>query len=358
LPTSFPEKQQLIRFSAISVISSLRALQFKAFLNRFWRRTPEARRRDNSKSATIFLANEMSAQPKSPTQIDFSPDPGGESSSEHRKNRRRMSTGHRILFFVTAWLIVLMPFLFWWNTWFGRQLSQKQLTEYLRDERHPRHIQHALVQIGERMAKRDQGVTQFYPELVRLGSYSVEEVRNTDAWVMGQDAPNPEFHTALLKMLGDPSLMVRGNAALSLVRFGDATGGPQIIALLHPAQVTAPESGKVIDADKVGTAVRQGGLIAKLEDGSQTIQVRSPIPGRIRSLSVQIGESVAAGAEVAVVDPAPEQVWEALRALYLVGQPDDLSAIVPYERELPDIPDRVRQQAVLTEKAIHERTKP
>jgi len=268
-----------------------------------------------------------------------------------------MSTGHRILFFATAWLIVLMPFLFWWNTWFGRQLSEKQLTGYLRDERHPRHIQHALVQIGERMAKRDQGLRQFYPELVRLGSYSVEEVRNTDAWVMGQDASSPEFHNALLKMLSDPSLMVRGNAALSLVRFGDATGRPQITVLLHPAQLTAPESGKVIDTAKLGTAVHQGGLIAKLEDGSETIRVRSPIPGRIRSLSVQTGESVAAGAEVAVVDPALEEVWEALRALYLVGQPDDLSAIVPYERELPDIPDRVRQQAVLTEKAIHERTK-
>jgi hypothetical protein len=25
--------------------------------------------------------------------------------------------------FSPGWLIVLMPFLFWWNTWFGRQLS-------------------------------------------------------------------------------------------------------------------------------------------------------------------------------------------------------------------------------------------
>src|SRR3989442_7529643 len=40
-------------------------------------------------------------------------------------------------------LIVLMPFLFWWNTWFGRQLSDKQLSEYLHDDKKPRHIQHA-----------------------------------------------------------------------------------------------------------------------------------------------------------------------------------------------------------------------
>ena len=60
-----------------------------------------------------------------------------------------MSVRSRFLIFLTAWLIVLMPFLFWWNTWFGRQLSDKQLVEYLQDKEHPRHIQHALVQIGE-----------------------------------------------------------------------------------------------------------------------------------------------------------------------------------------------------------------
>src|SRR5207253_1198045 len=90
------------------------------------------------------------------------------SGAGSRLRRRRMSTGNRILFFVTAWLIVLMPFLFWWNTWFGRQLSDKQLNEYLRDEKHPRHIQHALVQIGERMARNDAKVKQSYPDLVRL----------------------------------------------------------------------------------------------------------------------------------------------------------------------------------------------
>src|SRR6202790_2701954 len=131
----------------------------------------------------------------------------------------RMSTRNRFLFFVTGWLIMLMPFLFWWNTWFGRQLSNQQLAEYLRDQKHPRHIQHALVQIGERMARHDPSVAQWYPQVVQLASYPVEEVRNTDAWVMGQDTSGGGFHEALLKLLADPSLMVRGNAALSLVRF-------------------------------------------------------------------------------------------------------------------------------------------
>ena len=70
---------------------------------------------------------------------------------------------------------------------------------------------------------------------------------------------------------------------------------------------------------------------------------------------MKTGQSIAAGEEIATLDPSTEQVWEALRALYLIGQLDDLPAILPYERELPDIPDHLRQQALLTEKAIRER---
>src|SRR5260370_5241942 len=144
-------------------------------------------------------------------------------ASPHHK----MSPRNRALFFVTAWLIVLMPFLFWWNTWFGRQLPDQQISAYLQDEKHPRHIQHALVQLGERMSRHDSSVTRWYPEMVRLASHPVEEVRNTDAWVMGQDTSGAGFHEALLKMLQDPSPMVRGNAALSLVPFVDASRRPQ-----------------------------------------------------------------------------------------------------------------------------------
>ena len=267
----------------------------------------------------------------------------------------RMSTRNRLLFFVTGWLIVLMPFLFWWNTWFGRQLSEKQLAEYLQDQKHPRHIQHALVQIGEHITRHDPSVTQWYPEVVRLASDPVEEVRNTDAWVMGQDTSGAGFHEALLKMLADPSLMVRGNAALSLVRFGDASGRPQILELLQPARVTATQPGKVIDTSAVGTTIHQAGIVAKLQAGDQTIEIRSPITGRLRTLSAQTAQTVAAGAEIATIDPGTEQVWEALRALYLIGQPEDIAAVSPYERELPDISNDVRKQAMETEKAIRQR---
>ena len=301
------------------------------------------------------------------------PDATPQSSSDASMNpslramvHPRMSTGNRLLFFLTAWLIVLMPFLFWWNTWFGRQLSDKKLGEYLRDQEHPRHIQHALVQIGERMSRHDARVTRWYPDALRLASDPVEEVRNTDAWVMGQDTAGAGFHDELLKMLADSSLVVRGNAALSLVRFGDATGRPQIVELLQPAKVIAPDAGQITDASTIGTSIHQGGVVAKLQvrgnasgnaDTVHIAEIRSPITGRLRTLSAQVGQQLKQGDLIATIDPSTEQVWEALRALYLVGQPDDIAAVLPYERELPDIPDHVRQQALETETAISQRMK-
>ncbi len=268
-----------------------------------------------------------------------------------------MTTRQRLIFLLTGWLIVLMPFLFWWNTWFGRRLTGQQITEYLRDDKHPRHIQHALLQIGDRIQHHDPKAKQWYPELVRLSSYSVEEVRNTDAWIMGQDNSVPDFHAALLQMLHDPALTVRGNAALSLVRFGDASGRAQLVALLQPVKITASQSGQVVDNGAVGTAVHQNGLVAKLQTGNQELELRSPIAGRIQSLAANKGHLVEAGTTIATIQPETEQVWEALRGLYVVGTLQDLPAVLAYERELPEIPDRVREQAKMTEAAIHSRSK-
>ncbi len=128
---------------------------------------------------------------------------------------------------------------------------------------------------------------------------------------------------------------------------------------MQPVAITTPTAGRVMDTAGVGTAIHQGGLIVKLResdgDGQQTRELRSPITGRVRTLSTATGASVVPGTTIATVEPGEEQVWEALRALYLVGQLEDLPAIRPYQRELPEVPERLRQQAVETERAIQER---
>jgi hypothetical protein len=298
--------------------------------------------------------------PNSLPQPPASPPNHTEAQSPAAARTPRISTRNRFLFFLVAWLIVLMPFLFWWNTWFGRQLSDKQLGEYIVDVKHPRHIQHALVQLSARMQRGDAKAALWYPQVVALAASPVEEIRNTDAWVMGQDTSGAGFHEALLEMLGDSSALVRGNAALSLVRFGDASGRPQLLELLQPVSIRAPASGTVADESPVGTPVHQGGLIAKIkldqeQSGTQNVEVRSPISGRVRSLAAPIGTRVAVGSELASVDPGDDQVWEALRALFLVGRPEDLPVVRFYMRDSPQISDRVRQQATLTEKSIRDR---
>lgn len=294
----------------------------------------------------------MATQPLSTASAD-SVDTSNVGEGPSQKHARpRMSTRNRLLFFLTAWLLVLMPFLFWWSTWFGRPLKPKEMSEYLNDTAHPRHIQHAIVQLGQRMSQHDASAAQWYGDLVRLATNPREEVRSTDAWVMGQDTSGPGFHEALLKMLGDSSMVVRGNAALSLVRFGDSSGRAQIVFLLQPVVIATASAGRVIDAARVGTMIHQGGLIAKLQSqDSQIHELRSPVTGRVQ-LATGAGATKGAGDAVATVDPGEEQVWEALRALYLIGQVDDLPAIRPYERELPEVSDRVRVQAADTERAI------
>jgi biotin carboxyl carrier protein len=266
--------------------------------------------------------------------------------------RKRMSRLSRFFFFLVAWLVVLLPFLFWRSTWFGRSLTDAETTAYLADNGKPRHIQHALVQIGERMTRGDQGLARWYPELVRLASHPVEEVRATDAWVMGQDNTRPEFRQALRAMLADTSPMVRGNAALSLVRFGDDAGHAQIVELLKPVVVTAPRAGRVAALARAGEPAHHGTLLARIEEGGQTTEVRAPITGRVRSLAAREGTQVAAGAELLTLDPGADQVWEALRALYLIGNADDLALVESFQRPLPGLPQRIQQQAQETARAI------
>src|SRR5260370_9335116 len=117
----------------------------------------------------------MASLPSSPESADLPEMPVEDSSEKPFSPHHKMSPRNRALFFVTAWLIVLMPFLFWWNTWFGRRLPDKQVTEYLQDEKHPRHIHHALIHLVERRGRHAASAERGHPELVRPASYPVEQ---------------------------------------------------------------------------------------------------------------------------------------------------------------------------------------
>ncbi|MBI1940861.1 MAG: HEAT repeat domain-containing protein, partial [Acidobacteria bacterium] len=135
-------------------------------------------------------------------------------------------------------LLVLVTFLFWYQTWFGRRLSDADMGKYLADTSAPRKTQHALSQLAERVARGDAAARRWYPRVVALSGNKEPGLRVMAAWVMGQDNRSEEFHTALKPLLDDPDPMVRRNAALALVRFGDASGRAELRAMLQAYLLT------------------------------------------------------------------------------------------------------------------------
>jgi HEAT repeat protein len=268
--------------------------------------------------------------------------------------QRRKTT---LILALVAAACVLVPFLFWKQTWFGQPLSEDSLAQYLTDQEHPRHIQQALVQIEERIEHGDVSVQQWYPQVAALRDSPIVELRVTLAWVVGADTHSDLFHKTLLSMLGDSDLLVRRNAALSLVRFGDASGREEIRNIFQPTVVRAPAAGILHFRLKEGDTVESTAALARLErSGEEAQDVHSPVPGKLLRRIAADGSAVAGGQEIAAVSPGEDQVWEGLRALYLIGLPEDLPLIEPLlHSSKQDYSDKIRQQASLTAAAIRRR---
>jgi biotin carboxyl carrier protein len=256
-----------------------------------------------------------------------------------------------LLITLFALLMVLFPFLFWYYTWFGRPLTSRDLDQYLADKSKPRHAQHALVQLSDRLA-RHENVSRWYPNVVEQASSPNLELRETAAWVMGQDPSYAPFHQALLKLIHDPEPMVRRNAAPALATFGDAAPRPELVEMLQPYTVRASIAGKVKYRLKLGDYVNPGTLVGHIGDA----EVRSSAPGEVRSLDREDGNTVQPGDPLVELSADPNHVWEALRALYLVGQAPDLEAVQRYTRPAPGMPEKVLRQAELTAQAIQQRS--
>jgi multidrug efflux pump subunit AcrA (membrane-fusion protein) len=231
------------------------------------------------------------------------------------------------------------------------------MTEYLHDQNKPRNVQHALAQLGNRIIDKDQTAKQFYADVIGASQHSQAEVRMTAAWVMGQDNTFEDFHTALRPLLRDSSAGVRHNAALGLVRFGDSSGRPELVAMLEPYVVRAEHTGVVeLIIKEEGVALAAHGPVARIkQDDGQTVEIHAPEAGRVESVLVSNNSRVEAGKDLMTLSPSTEQVWEALRALYLIGQPDDIPQVQRYARPVPTMPDNIPKQAASTIEAIRQR---
>jgi biotin carboxyl carrier protein len=256
-------------------------------------------------------------------------------------------------------MFVLMPYLIWQATWFGKPLDDKQMAVAFADVQHPRNAQHALSQIADRMESNDPAVRAtakpWYPQAVNAAASSESALRSTAAWIMGKDTSVPEFHQTLQKLLLDSDPMVQRNAALSLVRFGDVSGHDMIVSMLKPWVLTAPVEGKLSTRLTPGETVSVGTLIGRIETAGEKVEIRTKMPGTLDQWIVKDGTPVIANQPIAQLDPAADVVLNALAALYFIGHTDDIPAIAPYLRGITGMPLSVSQQAKLTIDAIHTR---
>jgi hypothetical protein len=256
-----------------------------------------------------------------------------------------------------AGLFVVAAFLTWYGTWFGRNLSDDDLSRYLQEESKPRHLQHALFQIAERINNHDQSVKKFYPQVAALSSNPMTEIRQTAAWVMGQDNSSEEFHAALVKLLGDSEPIVRRNAAVQLVRFNDGRGRGELRATLKPYDVLSKAAGRVDNALPDGTSVTFGTLLARIQRVDKAFEeLRSPLPGTVTRVRAGEDKEIQPGETLFSIAPDGDFVWEALRALYVVGEGDDLSEVERYARGVERMPQRIKEQVALTARAIKDRS--
>ena len=261
---------------------------------------------------------------------------------------------------VLTFAFVLMPFLLWYMTTFTRPLNDAEIGSYFTDSAHPRRAQHALSQIADRIMSPNLAIRAsakpWYPEVIKSSEQGSDELRVTAAWVMGQDNQSSEFHAALLKQLADTNPMVRRNAALSLVRFADSSGHDIISGMLAAYTLTAPRYGTLAIRLKPGDVINPGTLLAHVTVSGENTEFRSDVPGTISQWLVPDGMQVQAGQPLLSLDPSPEMVWESLRALYLIGQKDDVANVDRYARGIEGIAPQIQQQASLTAKAISTRT--
>ena len=265
-------------------------------------------------------------------------------------------TGNRVRasgpILILAALFVAATFLAWYFTWFGRGLSDADITKYLSDTKNPRHVQHALLQIQQRIERGDPSAKNWYPQITDLSGSSETEFRLTTAWLMGFDNHSNEFHSALAKLVTDTEPIVRRNAALALVRFNDAAGHDEVVAILKPYAVKSPATGVVSSTLKQGSDVSRGTLLARVQQADgQVVELRSPLPGKIEAISKANSSQVTTGEEILRLNSDEESVWEALRGLSFIGTIADLETVQAFTSS-SSVTERVREQAKLTAKAI------
>jgi hypothetical protein len=265
-----------------------------------------------------------------------------------------------VLFLIAA---VVVPAIFWRQVWWGAPLSNAEISNRLQleGEHNPRQIQHAIEQVSERIQWKPESAHAFYPQIIALAEHDEPLVRAAVAWVMGEDNQHEPFRTELKRLLEDESLMVRYNAATALTRFAEEGSRPVLRAMLRPCELKAEwtggaDHGTIVDLLRPGDPVRTATRVALVKFSDEgSASVLAPLEGRVERLLVREGEQVRRGDLIAEIAPGADQVWAALRGLFLVGRTADLEDVERYLQPPAHFGRPIALQAHATAKAIRER---
>ncbi len=266
---------------------------------------------------------------------------------------------------------LIVPAILWQRVWIGTGLSDEEIMQRLRRPTNARRLQHACEQISRRMQADPQNARQFYDLLVPLADHPDEEIRYVVAWCMGEDDTRYEpFHAALLRLADDPTPRVRYNAALALARFGDPAAREVLGEMLADYPVKAvwdgeSTEGTIVELLAPSDPVRPGTQLALIAadpiavDKRQPLPVLSPLDGKLGRLSVKPGDRISRGDPLCVIQPDDQQVYEALRALVIVGRGEDLDDVGRFLQADPRFSGaaraQIQAQARLTADAIRRR---
>ncbi|MGH7144279.1 MAG: HEAT repeat domain-containing protein [Planctomycetota bacterium] len=284
-----------------------------------------------------------------------------------------------IVVWTVAIAMVVVPGIFWMMTWFGMRLNDTQTQEYLEaalvaPANNPdigpitRRALHALDEVSTRLSEGDSSAKNFFPLVVKISHHREPAVRRMAAWVMG-DAPRSEmFHAALIDLTHDPDVLVRQNAGVALSKFNDPEHArPVLLQMLEPYALTADHPGAVEQLVDTGTDLTEGMQVAVIHRAAAPADAKSaaggapgsllaPLSGRVMETQVKVGETVTAGQTICLIQPNPNQVFNALTALALVGTPDDLPRLQKFT--LAGNGDMIRGQAETAIQMIHARNQP
>lgn len=261
---------------------------------------------------------------------------------------------------------VIVPAIFWQRVWLGAGLTDEEIMQRLRRPQNARRLQHACEQISRRIQTDPQNARRFYDLLVSLADHPDGEIRYVVAWCMGEDDTRYEpFHEALLRLADDPAPRVRYNAALALARFADPAARGVLGEMLTDYHVTAvwdgeSTEGTIMELLELSDPVRTGTQLALIATGKgEPLPVLAPLDGKLGRLSAKPGDRISRGDPLCVIQPHDRQVYEALRALVIVGRWEDLGDVERYLQPDPRFSGaaraRIQAQARLTADAIRKR---